>query len=315
MTIQVSQLCSTEIFLRHSSRELAGDILMNEVQQKILEIFTEIDRICVKHNLRYYAIGGTCLGAVRHQGFIPWDDDLDIAMPEKDFKAFMSIAPRELPPNLELLSFDKLLYERVGFFAKVHDINTTFIENYQNGTASNYSGIYVDIMPLSGMPSNNVRRIFFCKLIVLLLRLNEKKQRPFGIHRTLGGKMLWLFMRPVNCLVNQDFYINLWKKLISKYRFDDSQYTGYIWSLRLAKMKLVFKTDWFGDYVLLPFETTSMRCPCDWNAYLTCHFGDYMKLPPTKEQESHCSEFGIVDLKQSYKHYKQLDQKIRRKEI
>ena len=77
---------------------------MNEIQQKILEIFIEIDKICVKHDLRYYAIGGTCLGAVRHQGFIPWDDDLDIAMPDKDFELFMDIAPKELPDNLKLIN-------------------------------------------------------------------------------------------------------------------------------------------------------------------------------------------------------------------
>ena len=288
---------------------------MNEVQQKILEIFIEIDKICVKHNLRYYAIGGTCLGAVRHRGFIPWDDDMDIAMPEKDFETFMNIAPKELPANLKLLSFDQLLRERNFFFAKVHDINTTFIENYQNGIASNYSGIFVDIMPLGGMPRNKIRRSIFCNLIVFLFRLNEKKHSPFGIPRPLGGKILWVAMWPVNGFVNDDFYINLWKKLISKYKFDDSQYTGYIWSFNLAKLNRVFKKTWFDDYVLLAFETTSMRCPCNWKAYLTCQFGDYMKLPSIKEQESHCGEEGIVDVKQSYTYYKQLDKMMRRKEI
>lgn len=287
---------------------------MNEVQQKILDIFIEIDKICVKHNLRYYAIGGTCLGTVRHQGFIPWDDDLDIAMPDKDFELFMDIAPKELPDNFKLIN-SKTLCERGLFFAKVHDINTTFIENYQNGIASNYSGIYLDIMPMSGMPSSKALRTVFCNFIVLLFCINEKKQRPFGIPRTLAGKVLWIITKPVNCLVPRDFYINLWKKLTSKYKFDDSQYTGYVWSRMLRKMNLIFKKTWFDDYVLLPFETTSIRCPRNWNTYLSCQFGDYMKLPPIEEQASHCGEGGVVDVERPYIYYKQLDKRMRRRKI
>ncbi len=287
---------------------------MNEIQQKILEIFIEIDKICVKHDLRYYAIGGTCLGAVRHQGFIPWDDDLDIAMPDKDFEFFMDIAPKELPDNLKLIN-SKTLCERGLFFAKVHDINTTFIERYRNGIASNYSGIYIDIMPLSGVPCNKIRRKIFCSLIEILIRLNEKKFGSFDIGRTKGGKLLWIVTKPVNLVVGRNFYMNLWKRLTSKCKFDDSQYTAYIWSVRLKSLNLVFKKAWFDDYVVLPFETTSMRCPCNWKAYLTCQFGDYMKLPPVKEQESHCGENGIVDVKRPYTYYKQLDKRMRRKEI
>ena len=75
---------------------------IKKVQNEILSIFIEIDKLCEKHNLRYYAIGGTCIGAVRHNGFIPWDDDLDIAMPRKDYERFIAIASEELPKHLKL---------------------------------------------------------------------------------------------------------------------------------------------------------------------------------------------------------------------
>lgn len=286
--------------------------IVNNIQQKILEIFTEIDKICVRHNLRYYAIGGTCLGAVRHHGFIPWDDDMDIAMPEKDFEAFMNIAPKELPDNLKLISSD-VLCERALFFAKVHDVETTFIECYRNGIATNYSGIYVDIMPLGGAPRNKLQRRMFCNLIDILLRFNEKKYGPFNVKRTVDGKLLWIGMKPVNIFLSHNFYINLWKKLTSKYKFDDSQYIAFVWSFRIKSPDRVFKKEWFDDYVMLPFENINMRCPCNWDAYLTRHFGDYMKMPPVEEQEFHCSDGGIIDINQSYKIYQRADKNVRSK--
>lgn len=285
---------------------------MNDVQQKILEIFIEIDKICVKHNLRYYAIAGTCLGAVRHHGFIPWDDDMDIAMPEKDFEAFMSIAPRELPDNLKLISGD-VLCERALFFAKVHDTETTFIEKSRNGIASNYSGIYVDIMPLGGAPRNKLQRRIFCSLVHILVCLNEKKYGSFGGGRTISGSLLWLGMKPINIFLSHNFYINLWKKLTYKYKFDESQYVAFIWSHRLKSTDRVFKKKWFDEYVMLPFENINMRCPCNWDAYLTRDFGDYMKLPPIEEQEFHCGDGGIIDINQSYKIYQQADKNTRGK--
>lgn len=276
---------------------------MNEVQQKILEIFIEIDKICKKHNLRYYAIGGTCIGAVRHQGFIPWDDDIDIAMPGRDYEAFMKIARKELPEPFELIAPEVMIHRSyVG--AKVHNINTTFVEEDMKRYQDSYSGIYVDILPLYGLPENKVKRTVFAGVVNLVLQLNYAKQRPLSDRKTMFQKILYLCLKPFTFFVSYNFYIKLWKRIISKYDFDSAKYTGYLWTKILIKKlnKRIFKKAWFDNYVELPFENIKMRCPCNWNAYLSKQFDDYMKLPPESERIRH-SDGAIVDVNQSYKVY------------
>mgnify|MGYP001063272906 CR=1 FL=1 len=276
---------------------------MNEIQQKILDIFIEIDKVCVKHNLRYYAIGGTCLGAVRHKGFISWDDDIDIAMPDKDFKKFMVAAQKELPESLALITLEST--EHRGFLcAKVHDVNTTFIESHMKEYKEEYSGIFVDIMPLYGIPENKVKKKLFISIVVMLLKLNYKRQLAYSKRWSVAGKMLWITMRPVNCMVHYDFYIKIWKKLVEKYDFDAARYTGYLWSTKIREKDLIFEKAWFDHYVELPFENIKMRCPCNWNEYLIKQFGDYMQLPPEDQRTNH-GNGAIIDLYQSYKVYQQ----------
>ena len=96
---------------------------MNDVQSKILDIFLKVNEICERNNLTYYAIGGTCIGAVRHQGFIPWDDDLDIAVPIEEWDTFWAVMERELPDSYEIYNGNHIKHYRY-VFNKIHDANT-----------------------------------------------------------------------------------------------------------------------------------------------------------------------------------------------
>ena len=127
---------------------------ISKVQAVICEIMQQIDTICRRHNLTYFAIGGTALGAVRHQGFIPWDDDIDIGMPRKDYEAFMRYAAEELPQGYFLQTF-ATEKKTPFYFAKIRKDNTKFVEFYLRDLDI-HQGIFVDIFPFDNVPDNPV---------------------------------------------------------------------------------------------------------------------------------------------------------------
>ena len=151
---------------------------MNDLQKKILDIFKTVSQLCKKNNIDYYAIGGTCIGAIRHRGFIPWDDDLDIAIPIEQFDRFKSIMNTQLPDNLYLYDCEsKKEYRQL--FCKVCDKSTTFIEETEKEYPDVYKGVYIDIMPLSGVPAETNEQIQMIKKLNLYRALNYIMRYPF----------------------------------------------------------------------------------------------------------------------------------------
>lgn len=274
------------------------EVTVTDIQYKIFTIFKEVDSVCKKNNIRYYAIGGTCLGAVRHKGFIPWDDDLDIAMPRKDYEKFISIAERDLPENLRLLGGTEIRkYECL--FIKVHDVNTTFIHRNYESCVERYSGVYIDIMPLDGLSENRfVRSINFARLRVLA-RLNVNHRFGVDFYHTGFRLLLWKIIDIYMKRKPYDFFSKEREKILKKYDFDTSTYSCYGWSL-LAK-KITFLKEDFGAHIELPFMDYIMRCPQGYDDFLKTMFGEYMKLPPEEQQKRTHPAF--VDLNRSYRYY------------
>lgn len=131
------------------------------LQLRILNILLALDRVCKEHNLRYYLWAGTMLGAIRHKGFIPWDDDLDIAMPRKDYDLLMKNAKDWMPEPFEVVSYETDAENYPLPFAKIQDGSTTLIERMH---LSYLGGIYLDVFPLDGMPSSSLeRRLHFIR--------------------------------------------------------------------------------------------------------------------------------------------------------
>ena len=156
------------------------------IQDKILSILKEFINICEENNLTYYALGGTLLGAVRHQGFIPWDDDIDIGMPREDYEKFKKIASNVLPENYKFLNEDILNYKKA--FSVIRDDSTKIIMNYSKEEL--VESLWIDIFPLDGMPSNVLKkkihslRYLYARMMVQLSQFNslvnqKKENRPF----------------------------------------------------------------------------------------------------------------------------------------
>ncbi len=271
------------------------------LQGHILSIYKEIKKLCEKHNIRYYAIGGTCIGAARHKGFIPWDDDLDIAMPLNDYNRFFEIASKELPDNLRVFKGTEMRHSG-SLFMKVDDSNTTFIESEVTYYPDEYRGVFVDIMPLNGIPSGKNKQKKYAFIVSLLVRLNVKRRTRYSNNKHFKNRLLWIVCLPFKLIVPHNFWSRLWCKYTEKYDFEKSEYTGYTWFGRIKR--LIFKKEWFSDYVELPFEDTTMRCPVGYDEYLTQQFGNYMEIPPEADREVHSID-GIVDLDKPYSCYQE----------
>ena len=271
---------------------------MQGVQEKVLEIFKEIKKICEDNGLRYYAIGGTALGAVRHNGFIPWDDDLDIAMPLEDYNRFFEIAEQYLPTNLKIRFSREQKYSTI-FFDKIQNIDTTFIEKIELSHPEIYKGVFVDIAPLVDIPNNKVLQKLFSVENKLLLKICENKYFPFSDCNTGRQRLYYVLTFVVSKTLSNNVLHRLWMFNVRKYGLFKSDYTGYAW-IDFNESQ-IFKKTWFDSYIELPFEDTMMRLPIGYKEMLSNLFGNYMVLPAETDRISHSN--GLIDLTHPFKYY------------
>ena len=265
------------------------------IQDKILSILKEFISICKDNNLTYYALGGTLLGAVRHKGFIPWDDDIDIGMPREDYEKFKKIASNALPENYKFLSEDTSNYKKA--FSVIRDDSTKIIMNYSNEEQE--ESLWIDIFPLDGMPTNPLKkkyhsyRYLYTRMMVQLSQFNslvnqKKENRPWLEKVIIRIANVIKIEKVVSFSWAQKKYL----QTIKKYSFNESfagNYTG------AYKLREIVPSDYFGQPVLLQFEDLKLSCPHKFREYLTAIYGaDYMQLPPEDKRNQH--HYKIISL-------------------
>lgn len=283
---------------------------IRSVQLRELEILKVFQDICSRHGLRYFAIGGTCLGAVRHKGFIPWDDDVDVAMPYEDYAKFKAIARTELPSYYAMHEHDKARHAAADYYFNLYDKRTTFIFNEVLGKRPDeYIGVYIDVFPVHGLPADPEERKKACSLSLLYLKLNRKLRMSFSEMTSLRGRVAWLALLPLRLFLPYNYFAVKHESMAVKYPFGCSDriifpWTGYTngnsnhpegW------YNNVFPYEYFAETTELPFEDTTIRVPIGYKEFLTMEFGDYMKLPPEDKRVSHDGAF--TDLERPYTYY------------
>lgn len=280
---------------------------IKKIQQIELDLFKEFKRICDKYQLIYFAIGGTCIGAVRHKGFIPWDDDIDVAMPYSDYKKFQMIAEKELKEGLSLYLPEN--HEQWNeIFMKLQNDNTTFIQSLQVGNPDDYTGVFIDIMPIYGMPKGKFLQRHASVFCNALRFLNGRHRTPFNKQYRVISKIGWVLDAPVRKLKPFNYYVELIKRIFGKYPFNYSDKVLFGWRKKPNMIdknytyQNVFYYDDFKEMLEVPFEDTSIAVPCGYDRYLTMDFGDYMELPPEEKRVSN-HDAVVIDLNKSYKEY------------
>lgn len=256
------------------------DISIDELKSIELEMLKFIDEVCKKEGLRYFLCGGTLLGAVRHHGFIPWDDDIDIFMPRPDYEKIIELTKDSKKYRLLSEVDDGYYYN----FGKLVDKRTLLIEQQVNPIDS--MGIYIDIFPVDGMPESEAEcDVHFEKLDGIRNKING-----FSQERPHVRKNLLAYIRSWN------LYIGNKKRSLSKeqinykreallYEYDNSKnvfVTGGAY-----KKRDVFPKMWISEGTYLEFEGEKFCVPTQYDKYLKQLYGDYMKLPPKEKQVTH----------------------------
>lgn len=254
---------------------------IKELQDVQLQIMDDIHRVCVQLGLRYYLIGGSAIGAVRHQGIIPWDIDIDIAMPRKDYEKFILEGSKLLKSNFEL--HDYRTDKNFGTFHALVVLKNSYIKfKFEKDTdKQNRFGIFVDILPLDQWPENELYKKLLVKehkLIKVIRDFRQGDRRETGnfIKRVIK-KTAYHILRATTSV----YSINKWEQnVISRCNTDDE---GKIWCSKLSHYtldKLTMPKKYFGTPILSPFSGREYYIPEQVHNYLLHLFGDYMKLPP-----------------------------------
>lgn len=267
---------------------------VRDVQNKILEIMKYIDKLCRENEIVYYIMGGTALGAVRHGGFIPWDDDLDIFMTPSEYLKFKDIFEKENSKKFVLQEWrttpDYLEY------SKVRMNGTTFIEENFKGCKDMHQGIYVDIMILHKVPENwwIQKSVYIRSKFVTLYALSQRNWRPKSFAQSSVLKTLKIL--PCKFMAKRCY------KKIYKYDRLTNNYKYCYW-ITPAKFKNgIFDKTFFENPIDIPFEDTVLYGPEKIKEYLSYRYGDYMKLPSEEAQKAAVHAY-FYDVSKDYKEF------------
>lgn len=249
------------------------ELSIDQIKHIQVEILQSVADFCDQNNITYFLAAGTMLGAIRHNGFIPWDDDIDIIIPRPDFERLLKIFKME---NLDL-GYPTLSSNYLYPYIKISDNRTYQKEKF---SVEMNLGIHIDVFPLDGFPKEedlikqhllklkSYRKLILNKIFKLSNRLSNFKRIVLGVIR---------YVIPVK------YYIKKIIKTAKLYEFETSENVGIaVWGYGKGEVN---PREVFRDSVEIEFENRIYKAPIGYDIYLTNLYGDYMKLPPESERE------------------------------
>lgn len=263
--------------------------ITKKVQSYEIDILQQIDRICKKYEIEYFGIGGTALGAVRHRGFVPWDDDIDIGMARKDYEIFLSVAEKELPAGYHVQNY----YTEPSspfYFTKIRKDHTKFVEYYLKDYKM-HQGIFVDIFPFDNIPdeplvqkihfrvSRLLYQLFLCKSLSTVCSSRFELQ---GIYKKTYKHYVRKIVHYLLFPIPKGWLFHSMDRCVRLFNHKQTKKIGHIVRKRLnvAKHNLY-------PIRFMEFDTIYMPVPSNYEAYLKNQFGDYMAMPPKDKRYGH----------------------------
>ena len=286
---------------------------MKKVWAVELDLLAEAMRVMDKFSIRYYAIGGTLLGAVRHRGFIPWDDDIDIALPRRDYEVLKQIAPKEFSAPY-FFQEEKNSPGLLCGHAKLRNSETTMIHSNHLkdgvGALSFNMGVFIDFFPMDNLPDDIVEREKWLKELRSIarkawhLRMFTHRGRIIGDHKM---KYVLQSFYLSSLIRNPDYFFDKYEDLLSKYANESTtQVCAYCQYCRDKSKENRFiwenKDLDVNKLVLLPFEMLKLPCPVEYDSVLTRNYGNWHKKVQAQSQHGSASE-SFYDVDNPYTRY------------
>ncbi len=261
---------------------------LTEVHKLTLSLAKVFISLCEKHGLRYYFIGGSVIGILRHGGFIPWDDDIDIGMPRRDHDRLMEILKTDMPEGYGICNrhTDENWHFNLSQFV---DMESEILIHLAQTPRSAH--VWLDIFPLDGLPTGKLRRWFHVKNILLhrylvqiahvTTQVDAYRKRPALEKLVLG----FCKVIPIGKLIKTDKVLDRMERILRKYDYDESVFVGNM--LGRQRENEVVLREQFGTPVQKQFEDILVNIPEKYHELQTHFYGDYMAMPPEEKRESH----------------------------
>lgn len=269
------------------------------LQQKELEILKELKRVCGKNNITYFLAYGSLIGAIRHRGFIPWDDDIDVCMMYKDYVRFQEVCKKDLGSRFFLQSSQSEPDAELTY-CKLRMNDTTFIIDKTEGK-NIHQGINIDIYPFYHVADNKIARNiqYLCAAVHMLFERGEAPENHGWLMRIGSKVFLFLFRGKLRNRIKQ-----ICNRGMTKYEKGD-KHTGGIAGLygNMDICRNVFPKECFEGTVQVPFEDDIFTAPVGYDRFLQIEYGDYMQMPPKEEQGCKLEHILKIDTENSYKKY------------
>lgn len=268
---------------------------MNDLQKLEFNMLKEVIQICDKLKLKYYLICGSALGAVKYDGFIPWDDDMDIGLLRDDYEMFIANAQSMLPAYL-FLQNNKTDPEYPQIFSKIRDCRTTYIEKSVAGLSINH-GVYIDVFPLDGYPLDEKLQVFVERKKLIY---QKKLSCVFDLPRNAKAKLGMYMRRILGYHKKVVTIVGKYTDVISQYSVNDSK---FICNHGNWQGKLEYAPrEQYGDGAWATFEGLKVRIPEKYDEYLTQKYGDWRADLPAEQQVGH-HYAEVIDLERPYTDY------------
>ena len=260
---------------------------LDQVKETALQLLIYVDRICEENDLKYSLYYGTLLGAVRHKGFIPWDDDIDIVMLRPDYDKLLSILAKD---ETYLLLDQSTRPDYRYTFAKLVDSNT-YLESTQFYSGEDPElGVFLDIFPLDGVPENQEELVLYRNELNqdkagIMYTIKDMYARSFNKYRSLLKKVV---KKPQQLKFLKEGDYSYWRAKYEadakRYPVTSSKYCAHVEFIETDKK--IYPTEWFYKFKKIDFEGYQFQSIQADDEFLTSYFGNYMELPPIEEQKS-----------------------------